>query len=112
VVLRFWPECRAGALILTLADVLDFLEEAVHSGVWTSLGRHRASEKSQRASWRTAGFGFLREARRGQPEIVRYRVSDETVAYLAHDLHFVDLPDATVVEDPDWGLFGMDRKER
>ena len=111
VLLVFWPACRSGALVLAVDDVLSFFDNAVQSG-------HIERPWAQQSALRTAsailaslrGFGFLRLDQRGQREIVRYRVSDAAVAYLAHDLHLSGLPDADVVEHPDWGLFGLDRE--
>jgi len=110
VLMEFWPACVSGTLTFGMDEVLDFLREAALSGriekPWSE-SNHRRVASAIMAALR--GFGFLRGDKTGRREIVRYRVSDPMVAYLVHDLHFRDLPDATVVEHPDWGLFGLDR---
>ena len=108
---KFWPACRSGALWLRLNDALEFLDAAVRTG-------HIAADWSVSTQQRTASallqaltaFGFLREARSQQREIVPYRLTDAGLAYLAHDLHFDGRSDAALVDDPDWGLFGLDRR--
>jgi hypothetical protein len=109
-VMRFWPACRSGALLMTLDDVLAFFDEAVQTGRLPSPWSRQVQIKVARgvlAALRE--FGFLRQETRGRREIVPYRITDAGVACLAHELHFRGLPDAAVVEHPDWGLFGLDR---
>ena len=109
-ILRFWPACRSGALLMTLDDVLTFFDEAVQTGRLSSPWSKQVQIKVARGVLGALrDFGFLREEKQGRREIVLYRMTDAGVAYLAHELHFRGLPDATVVEHPDWALFGLDR---
>ncbi len=111
VIMEFWPACLSGTLTLGVDEVLDFIREAALSGrigkPWSESNQRRVASAIMVA---LRGFGFLRGDKTGRREIARYRVSDPMVAYLAHDLHFRDLPDATVVEHSDWGLFGLNRE--
>ncbi len=107
---KFWPACRAGALLLRVDDVLAFFDEAVQQGrlssPWSMNVQVRIASGVLRA---LRDFGLLREPKRGRHEIVPYRMTDCAVAYLAHELHFRGFADAAVVDHPDWELFGLDR---
>ncbi len=108
----FWPAHNAGELYLRLEDVQDFLREAVERGdlpkPWTPTTQTKISRSVLGA---LRDFGFLHEKRRGYREIVRYYPTDFTVAYLAYELHFTNLPDGLLVEHPDWELFGLKREQ-
>ncbi len=112
VVLRFWPACRAGTLLITMDEVLAFFDEAVQAGhipqPWSTSVQLRVARSMLGA---LRDFGFIREEKRGRREIVPYRMTDGGVAYLAHELHLCGLSDAAVVEHPDWGLFGLGRDQ-
>ncbi len=107
---RFWPAGQRGRLILGNDDVLEFLSEAAEDGrieqPWSEKVRLKISRGVLGA---LRDIGLIREERRGRREIVPYYLSDEGVAYLAHDLHESGLTDAGVCEHGDWQLFGMDR---
>lgn len=111
VVERFWPAGHAGDLYLRLEDVQDFLREAVEDGrlpqPWTPSTQVKVS-RTVLGSLRD--FGLLHQDSRGRREIVLYRPTDFTVAYLAHELHRASLTDAALAEHPDWGLFGLTRE--
>ncbi len=110
ICLKFWPAYQAGELWLRLDDALDFLDEAVRKGYVKEKWSPITSARTARALLKAlTEFGYLRESRPQQREIIPYRVTDIGLAYLAYDLHFAGLPDAAVVEHPDWGLFGLDR---
>ena len=110
VVRRFWPLARSGAVLMQVDAALSFLEEINRTGqvsqVWTQTTQLRIARGLLAA---LRDFGLLRQAKRGRREIVLYRLTAVSVAYLAHELHFAGLPDAAVAEHADWGLYGLDR---
>lgn len=110
--LKFWPACRSGALLMEIDDVLAFFDKAVQSGQLPTPWSKQVQVKVARGVLGALReFGLIREDTRGHREIVPYRMTSGSVAYLAHELHFRGLPDAAVVEHPDWGLFGLGRDQ-
>jgi len=106
----FWPACRRRRSILTRDDVMAFIAEATNAGRIAQAWSSKVQVKIARAVLGTLrDVGFLREKRRGHREIVSYYLSDEGVAYLAHELHDTGLSDSAMCEHPDWRLFGLDR---
>jgi hypothetical protein len=113
IVERFWPAAAQGELFIRVADVLLFLDELVQQHKITrplsSSTRLRAAHGLLQS---LVDYGLLLKGRAERREIVSFRASDTAVAYLAHDLHFAGLPDAEVIADPDWKLFGLDQSHR
>ncbi len=106
----FWPACRRRRSMLTRDDVMAFIAEATDAGRIAQAWSSKVQVKIARAVLSTLrDVGFLREERRGHREIVSYYLSDEGVAYLAHELHDTGLSDSPMSEHPDWRLFGLDR---
>lgn len=44
-------------------------------------------------------------------EILPYKVSDFTILYLLHELHFNGISDNGIINDTDWQLFGLSKEE-
>jgi hypothetical protein len=108
---QFWPACRSGQLTLSVNEVLAFFDEAARDGRLPKPWSPQVQVKVARGVLGALReFGFLREDKNHRREIVLYRLTDAGLAYLVHDLHFAGLADATLVEHPDWGLFGLDRR--
>jgi hypothetical protein len=107
----FWPACWRGRSVLNTDDVVSFLCEAWERGRMEQSWSREVQVKIARGVLSTLrDVGLLREVRRGQREIVSYRISDSGVAFLAHDLHEAGFSDVGVSDHPDWGLFGLDRR--
>ncbi|WP_055669753.1 BrxA family protein [Desnuesiella massiliensis] len=106
----FWPLCNRGDIIIRNDDVLSFLMKAQDEGV---LNEQWSESVKLKVCTTVLGilkdYGFIREEKRGYREIVNYRVSDVTIAYIAYVLHFQGLSDLAVCEHPDWLLFGLER---
>ncbi|MDY7076878.1 MAG: BrxA family protein [Chloroflexota bacterium] len=108
---RFWPACYDGALYLRTPDIEDFLQEAQEVGRTTKrLSPQTQAVLARGISRSLTTVGFLSAERRYAREYVIYRPTDSTIAYLAYDLHLAGLTDSTLVEHPDWGLFGLTRE--
>jgi hypothetical protein len=109
---QFWPACHDGELYLRTGDIERFLQDAQEDGRTTKrLSAQTESRLAQGIFTALTEVGFLSEERRYAREYVSYRMSDFSVAYLAHDLHLANLPDGILVEHPDWGLFGLSRED-
>lgn len=108
---RFWPTCYDGALYLRTTDVEDFLQEAQEAGRTTKRLSPQTQTRLARGIFGAlTKVGFLNAERRYARAYVLYRATDFTIAYLAYDLHLAGLTDGTLVEHPDWGLFGLTRE--
>lgn len=58
-----------------------------------------------------ADFGFLESGQKSIRKILPVRIEPRVAIYLAYDLHFSGTGDNSVLSDPDWSLFGMDRSD-
>ena len=108
---RFWPACHEGELYLRTAEIEEFLEEAQEVGRTTKrLSRETQARLARGVFGALTEVGFLSEDRRYAREYVLYRPTDFVLAYLAYDLHLAGVTDGSLVEHPDWGLFGLARE--
>lgn len=109
---KFWPVVRQGELYLQNQAVMEFIREAQENGKTSQdLTESTVIHLARGIVASLLSVGFLREEKRNLRELIPYRVSDLTIAYLAHDYHFADLSDLAVVEHPEWGIFGLNRAE-
>jgi hypothetical protein len=58
-----------------------------------------------------ADFGLLEGGQKSVRKILPFRIESRVSIYLAYDLHFSGKGDNSVLSDPDWSLFGMDRSD-
>lgn len=58
-----------------------------------------------------ADFGLLEIGQKSIRKIVPFRIESSIAIILAYDLHFSGRGDNSVLSDPDWSLFGMDRSD-
>lgn len=58
-----------------------------------------------------ADFGLLENGQKSTRKIVPFRIESRLGIILAYDLHFSGHGDNSVLSDPDWSLFGMDRSD-
>jgi hypothetical protein len=58
-----------------------------------------------------ADFGLLESGRKSGRKILPYRIEATVAVILAHDFHFNQHGDNSLINHPDWGLFGMDRDD-
>ena len=107
----FWPACHEGELYLRTADIEDFVRDAQQTGRTTKRWSPQTQARlAQGVFGALTEAGFLSKERYYAREYVLYRVSDFTLAYLAHDLHLAGITDGMLVAHPDWRLFGLTRE--
>ena len=58
-----------------------------------------------------ADFGLLEGGQKRVRKILPFRAEAQVAIFLAYDLHFSGRGDNSVLSDPDWALFGMDRND-
>jgi hypothetical protein len=56
-------------------------------------------------------FGLLEGGEKRIRKILPFRIESRVSIFLAYDLHFSGSGDNSVLIDPDWALFGMDRND-
>ena len=104
----YWPALSEGRLTLAPTHVVEFLRQAEREGRIANPWSEQVKLKVGRGVLKSmADFGLLVEVSRGRRELVHFRPTDRTIAYLAYDLHFSGSTDAGVVTHKDWALFGL-----
>jgi hypothetical protein len=104
----YWGKYSAGATHTTKSDALDFIERAKNIGLISPPWSRSTTDRMARYLGTTLGdFGLAGKDRSGQREILGFRIDRLTSIYLAYDLHFQGISDNSVIEHPDWGLFGL-----
>jgi hypothetical protein len=104
----YWPALSDGRLNLSPAYVVEFLRQADRDRrvpePWSEQVKLRVARGVLKAM---TDFGLLREVGRGKRELVPFHPADQTIVYLAYDIHFTGSTDASVVNHRDWALFGF-----
>jgi hypothetical protein len=108
----YWPKYEAGADAIGRADARSFIEEAHAMGVidpgWSETMVVRVARYLVGT---LADFGLLDESRQSTREIRPFYIDEALVTYLAYEIHFDDYSDTSILEHPDWGLFGLMRED-
>lgn len=108
----YWPRYEAGDQELTNEAARSFLERAIDDGKTAK----RWSEGTVRrvAGYLTgcaADYGLLEGGPRRKRRFLSVHLANKVAVYLAYDLHFRGLGDATLLRHPDWALFGLDETD-
>lgn len=95
---------KSNAEKLPKNDTLYFIESIVENGLaqWGEPARKRNSGYVKSV---LMDFDLTNK----KDEILPYEISDFTVLYLMHELHFAGLSDAAIWNHEDWQLFGLDK---
>jgi hypothetical protein len=108
----YWPKYEAGADTVSRSDARSFIEEAHAMGViepgWSETMVVRVARYLVGT---LADFGLLDEGRQSTREIRPFYIDDTLVTYLAYEIHFDDYSDTSILEHPDWRLFGLMRQD-
>ena len=104
----YWPRYAAGALWLLREDSISFIKAAQATGriktQWTEGNNIRIGRYLLAA---LHDFRLLGEQESDRRPILPFNIATTTVIFLAHELHFSGLNDDSVVNHPDWALFGL-----
>ncbi len=105
----YWRRFAAGALDITRDHALDFLTTATAEGAidppWSDIMMIRVARYLTGC---LTEFGLAGPDRAGIRQILPFRLDDLTALYLAHELHFSGINDTSLVNHPDWRLFGLE----
>lgn len=106
----YWPKYAAGAAQLGLPDVLALIQAGEDRGYvdppWSQATRDRVASN---VLGTLADFGLLENSATAYRDYRPYRVLPEAVLFLAYEVHFRGFSDTSVLDHPDWRLFGLDR---
>ena len=106
----YWPRAAMGAMTLGREEADKFLEDAVSDG---RISPRWSESMTQRVSGGLNGtlaeFGLLKYQRKSSRAIRPYSIHRGTALYLAHETYFKGYNDTSILESPDWKLFGLDR---
>lgn len=104
----YWGKYEAGAGHITKSDALSFIERAKSIGLISPPWSESTTTRIARYLGSALGdFGLAGKDHGGRREILPFRIDKLTSLYLACDLHFQGMSDNSVVEHPDWRLFGL-----
>lgn len=107
----YWRKYEVGAAFITKQDALSFIDEAVLSG---HIPRRWSDSMMARVSGYLLGcladFDLLGPLHNGKREIRHFTIGKPALLYLIHDIHFSGYSDNSILEHPDWCLFGLDRR--
>jgi len=105
----YWRKFAAGATEICRDDALDFLYTAAANGVlappWSEVMMIRVARYLTGC---LTEFQLAGPDRQGRRPLLPFRLGDLTALFLAHDLHFAGMSDRSILEHPDWGLFGLE----
>lgn len=111
-ILEYWPAVRDGALVMRNEDVQRLIAEGHRDGrihsPWSAESRR---DMAGRVLITLTAFGFLGEDRPARRQILPYTPADGTVLYLAYLLHGRGVTDASLGEQADWALFGLEPRD-
>lgn len=108
----YWSKYAAGSRTISREDALAFLESAVVNG---KIQKRWSDKMMLRVAQYLPGcltdFHLAGEDRKGMRDILAIPITAFAALYLAHELHFAGYSDESVVDHPDWRLFGLHKPD-
>jgi len=108
----YWPLCRDGALKMGRSEADRFIEAAKADGRIRPPWSPAVSERAARYLTGTlSDFGLLEDKRATVRATLPFSILAGTTLFLAHEIHFADFSDNSILDSPDWKLFGLQRAD-
>lgn len=108
----YWAKYAGGYSDISNEDARRFVERAIADGKTAKIW---SAETVRRVSGYLTGccadYGLLERGLRSSRRILPLRISYSASAYLAYDLHLAGVGDNTLLNQEDWGLFGLARED-
>jgi len=108
----YWNRYSAGAERISRSDAEEFILRAQADGriapPWSETVRLRVARY---LTGTLADFGFLAEGRQSAKNLKPLRLLPGTGLYVGHEIHFQGFSDNSILESPDWKLFGLGRED-
>lgn len=112
VIRVYWPKYAVGASTVGREDGLGLIERGVAHG---NIPARWSEKMSQRVAGYVVGaladFGLIEERRASEKKILPYYIDPATTLYLVHEAHFKGVNDTSILDQPDWALFGLTRAD-
>ncbi len=106
----YWPHYRAGAHLIHRQEGANFLRSASAAGKFRNQWSEAMQAKVVRYLFASlSDFRLTRDLPKHQREILQFTPLPTTMAYLTYELHFSGVSDTSLLDHPDWALFGLDR---
>jgi hypothetical protein len=106
----YWNRYSAGAKRISRSDAEQFILQAQSDGrispPWSETMRLRVARY---LTGTLADFGLLEESKQGAKPVRPFRLLPGTALYISHEIHFKGFSDNSILESPDWKLFGLSR---
>jgi hypothetical protein len=104
----YWRKATSAAGEVTKDDTRDFLERAVLTGQIQPRWSDSMMERVTRYLLGTLeDFQMIAGNRHGRRQTTSPVIMEQTVLFLAYDLHFRSVGDGEIHAHPDWALFGL-----
>jgi hypothetical protein len=108
----YWPKYSTGATYIQKKDARDFIEESTTMGI---ISPHWSDATMIRVAPNLTGcltdFGLAGDDKAGRRELIPFTISPLTALYLTHEIHFAGANDNTILEHPDWKIFGLEAQD-
>lgn len=105
----YWPRCRDGALTMGRGEADQFIEDAKADGRIHPPWSPAMSERTARYLTGTlSDFGLLEDKRATTRAVSPFPILTGTALFLAHEIHFQSFSDNSILDSPDWKLFGLE----
>ena len=108
----YWDKYGAGSTYIQRQDALDFIEASTTKGIisprWSETMMLRVARYLTGC---LTDFGMAGDDKGGKRELIPFTISPLAALYLTYEIHFSGASDNTILEHPDWKLFGLEPQD-
>jgi len=105
----YWTAYTTGKDKLRNEEARMFVTDAVREGKTTiAWSDNMLRRTASNLTGCCADFGLLEQGAKSVRKILPYRIETTIVAILAYDLHFAGQGDNSIIQHPEWALFGLE----
>jgi len=108
----YWSKYSSGAEFISRTDAEEFIKQAIADGrispPWSEAMQLRVARY---LIGTLADFGFVDDNKKKVRPLRAYRLLPGSALFLAHEIHFKGFSDNSILESPDWKLFGLARED-
>lgn len=108
----YWNAYSSGKATISIEDARRFVQRANEDGkTFKPWSENTVNRASSYLSACCADFGLLEYGEKKVRKILSFQIEARVLAVLAYEMHFEGLGDNSVLNHPDWKLFGMERDD-
>lgn len=105
----YWPKYQAAQQGVSKEDALQFIRNAVSSGLTTTRWSVNMIDRVARyLNGCLYDFGLVEDTTGDIRRFTHYRIERATSLYLTYDIHFSGHNDTSILHNEDWRLFGLE----